>query len=149
MEGGGGTAPRKTSTSPNPHEESGNTYDPYQWKTGDKQKKKKSRWHTIGLGRSLERKDEAEEDEAPTVEKEEKEEPFMNLDTFYDPMTNASTGSKGGLLQYLRMVGQDKLKHSKGKLKGAQKDSEDVVMTTEKYANTVRLNCVVLLPRCA
>lgn len=77
------------------------------WNKKDSSNKKraKSRWMLIGFGQSVEVKvDEEEEEFGPNNAKDEKSD---TLDSFYDPICNLGIGRKGGLIHYLRMVGQE------------------------------------------
>lgn len=84
------------------------------WNKKDKRKRLKSRWMLIGFGKSVEVKVDEEEQQGQTnSEKEEKPDQRVSWDSFYDPICNLGIGRKGGLIQYLRMVGQEtSLRHS-------------------------------------
>ena len=93
--------------SPRPRKKSGPDYDLLTW-TKDKGKKKaKTRWMLIGFGQSIEVKLDEEEEVPAAGNKIEKPEVEISLDSFYDPICNLGIGRKGGLIQYLRMVGRE------------------------------------------
>lgn len=79
------------------------------WNKETVQKRVKSKWMLIGFGQSIEVKidEEEEKNEKGNVNKAESPKAVDSWDSFYDPICNLGIGRKGGLIQYLRMVGQE------------------------------------------
>ena len=116
---------------------SSSSYETMTRSTDIRRRKAKTRWMLIGFGQSVEVK--TDENEENRISSEEKE---TNLDSFYDPICNLGIGRKGGLIQYLRMVGQE-AKLRKGQLNVGQENT-DRTQASGTLKLTVRLPILLL-----
>ena len=91
------------------NKDDGPNYDLLTWSKEKDKKPVRTRWMLIGFGQSIEVKLDEEGDNHSIDTQIDKMDSEKNLDTFYDPICNLGIGKKGGLIQYLRNVGEESL----------------------------------------